>query len=76
MPAAGGRKGGRVVRITTALGTFVVEVVNDLGPIADALTADVERCVVECLRAHRHLTREMAEVELQRGDLDYELLDL
>jgi hypothetical protein len=68
--------GGRIVRISTALGTFVVEIVNDLGSVADPLTADVERGVVECLRAHRHLAREMDTLEIQRGDLDYEVVDL
>jgi hypothetical protein len=74
--AGGKHKGGRVVRITTALGTFVVEIVNEVGSIADPLTVEVELAVVECLRAHRHVAREMAVVEIQRGDLDYQVIDL
>jgi hypothetical protein len=70
------RSGGRVVRIATALGTFSVEIVNDMGPIADALTAAVELSVVECLRAQRHLASEMATVEIQRGLLDYQVVEL
>jgi hypothetical protein len=69
-------KGGKVVRIATALGTFTVEIVNDMGPVADALTADVERSVVKCLRAHRHLTKETAVAEVQRGDLDCRVIEL
>jgi len=69
-------KGGKVVRIATALGTFSVEIVNDMGPVADPLTADVERSVINCLRAHRHLARETAVVEIQRGELDYRVLEL
>jgi hypothetical protein len=47
-----------------------------MGPVADTLTADVERSVIECLRAHRHLARETAVAEIQRGELDYRVLDL
>lgn len=69
-------KGGTIVRIATALGTFTVDIVNDMGPIADGLTADVERSVIECLRAHRNLARETTVAEIQRGQLDYRVVDL
>ena len=74
--AAGTHHGARVVRIATALGALGVEIVNDVGPVADPLVADLERAVVECLRNHRHLVREMASVEVQRGNLDYQVIDL
>jgi hypothetical protein len=76
LPVGSRQEGGRIVRIATALGTYVVEIVNDLGPIADPLTAEVERAVIECLRVHRHLAGEMVTVEIQRGSLDYRVLDL
>jgi len=72
----GTRRSGRVVRIGTALGSFLVEIVNDVGPAADPLTAAVERCVIECLRVHKHVVPEMEVVDLQRGDLDYEAFEL
>lgn len=74
--AAGAHLGARVIRIATALGAFGVEIVNDVGPVADPLVADLERAVVACLRTHRHLMAEMASVEVQRGDLDYQVIDL
>src|SRR4051794_11406349 len=54
--------GGRVVRISTALGTFVVIIVNDLGPAADALTREVEQDALSRLHAHRSLAAEMNTV--------------
>ncbi|HEY7119899.1 MAG TPA: hypothetical protein VH475_25140 [Tepidisphaeraceae bacterium] len=66
------QKSGHIVRIGTALGTFVVEIINDFGPIADPLTADIERSVIACLRAHRKLGDELATVDIQRGELDFE----
>jgi hypothetical protein len=63
------------VRISTALGTFVVIVVNDLGPAADALTNEIERDVLGRLRAHRSLAPEMNTVEVQRGDLATEVIE-
>jgi hypothetical protein len=67
---------GRVVRIGTALGTFVVEIVNELGLVADELADEIEQCVLDRIKAHRDLVAEMSTVEVQRGELDYRLLDL
>src|SRR3954468_7326525 len=75
-PRADKHAGGQIVRIATALGTFTVEIVNELGPAADPLTADVERSVLDCLRAHRHLVRETAVAEIQRGQLDSRTVEL
>jgi hypothetical protein len=75
-PARSKHDGGSVVRISTALGTFTVEIVNEMGPIADALTADVERATIACLRAHRHLARETAVAEVLRGELEYRGIEL
>jgi hypothetical protein len=75
-PRYGLLKGGRIVRIGTALGTFMVEIVNDLGPVADPLTSDVERSVIACLRAHRHIVSEMTTIDVQRGELDFETFEL
>jgi hypothetical protein len=72
----GQQKSGRIVRIGTALGSFLVVIVNDLGPAADPLAGEIERDVIDRLRAHRHIAEEMAIVDLQRGDLDYELIHL
>jgi hypothetical protein len=69
-------KSGRVVRIGTALGSYLVVIVNDLGPVADGLTREIEGGVLDRLRAHRHIAPEMATVDLQRGELDYESIDL
>jgi hypothetical protein len=60
------------VRISTALGTYAVEILNDFGPIADGLTAAIERAVLAQLHAHRHLAEELATVEIQRAEFDYE----
>jgi hypothetical protein len=73
---AGPRKSGRIVRIGTALGSYLVVIVNDLGPVADCLTREIEREVIERLRAHRDIAPEMATVDVQRGELDYESHDL
>jgi len=74
--SAGQQKSGRIVRIGTALGSFLVVIVNDLGPAADSLSGEIERYVIDRLRAHRHIAEEMAVVDLQRGELDYELIHL
>ena len=66
---------GRIVRISTALGTYVVEVVNDLGPAADVLTREIEEDVLRRLRAHRSITDEMNSVEVQRGELEAEVIN-
>ena len=64
------------MRISTALGTYVVEIINDLGPAADPLTGDLEQCVIACLRAHVKIGPEMRDVDVQRGDLELETLRL
>ena len=73
---AGSHRGGRVVRIATALGAFGVEIVNDVGVMADPLATEIELAVIECLRRHHQLMPEMASAEVQRGELDYQLIEL
>ena len=73
---AGPHKSGRIVRIGTALGSYLVVIINDLGPAADCLTGEIEGDVIDRLRAHRHIAPEIATVDVQRGELDYESIDL
>jgi len=67
--------GARIIRISTALGTFAVIVVNDLGPAADALTGEIEQDALRRLHAHRSLAPEMSTVEVQRGDMATEVIE-
>ena len=69
-------KSGRIVRVTTALGTFVVEILNDLGPLANGLSDEIELAVVDKIKSHQHISAEMNTVEIQRGDLDYEIHEI
>jgi hypothetical protein len=68
-------RGARIIRISTALGTFAVIVVNDLGPAADALTREIEQDALHRLHAHRSLVPEMSSVEVQRGDMEIEVIE-
>ena len=58
---AGPRKSGRIVRIGTALGSYLVVIVNDLGPAADCLTREIKREVIDRLRAQRYTAAAMAD---------------
>jgi hypothetical protein len=69
-------KSGHIVRIATALGSFLVIIVNDLGPAADGLAREIESEVIGKLRAHRDLVEEMSTVDVQRGDLDLSSIQL
>jgi len=72
----GGDKSGSIVRVSTALGSFAVEILNDFGPIADALAAEIEAAVLGRLRAYRHLGDEMATIDIQRAEFDYEVREV
>jgi hypothetical protein len=72
LAGSGTSKSGSIVRVSTALGSFVIEIINDVGPIADALAAEIESAVLERLRAHRHVAAEMGTVDIQRAEFDYE----
>jgi hypothetical protein len=69
-------KSGKIVRVATALGTFVVEILNDLGPLADGLSAEIEQAVVDRIKSHQHISAEMNTVEIQRADLEYEIHEI
>ena len=71
-PESGGEKNGMIVRIATALGSFLVVIVNDLGTVAGPLAEEIEIGVIESLRKHRHIVAEMATIDVQRGELDFE----
>jgi hypothetical protein len=66
---------GHVVRISTALGTYVVVILNELGPAADDMTREIEQDVLRRLRCHRGITPEMNTVEVQRGELAAEVIE-
>jgi hypothetical protein len=68
-------KSGTLVRIGTALGSFVVEIRNDVGPIAGVLADEIEQAVLALLSEYRHLIDEMASVEIERATFDYEIRD-
>jgi hypothetical protein len=70
------QKSGSMVRIGTGLGLFVVEIRNDLGPVADGLADAVEASVLSLLREHRGLVEEMRTVDIQRAEFDYEMHQL
>lgn len=76
MHCSGMSKSGSMVRVTTALGSFAVEILNDFGPLADALAAEIEAAVLGRLRAYRHLGEEMATIDIQRAEFDYEVREV
>jgi hypothetical protein len=69
-------KSGSMVRVSTALGSFAIEILNDFGPLANALAAEIEAAVLGRLRAYRHLGEEMATIDIQRAEFDYEVHDV
>jgi hypothetical protein len=71
----GTHEAGNVVRISTALGTYVVVVINELGRAADGMTREIEQDVLRRMRSHREITQEMNTVEVQRGELATEVIE-
>lgn len=66
---------GRIVRISTGLGTIVVVIVNDLGSLADPLIREIEADVLARMRAHRQIVPETNTVEVQHGDLQTRVIE-
>jgi hypothetical protein len=67
---------GTMVRIGTALGSFVVEIRNDLGPVADPLAREIEEAVLYNLRNHQRVAGELRTVDIQRATFEYEVREL
>jgi hypothetical protein len=67
---------GTMVRIGTALGSFVIEIRNDLGPVADDLAHEIEAAVLDNLRTHQRVAGELRTVDIQRATFEYETRDL
>jgi hypothetical protein len=69
-------KSGTMIRIGTALGSFVVEIRNDLGPVADLLAREIEDAVLFHIKTHQRLAGECRTVDIQRATFDYEVREL
>lgn len=67
---------GTMIRISTALGSFVVEIRNDLGPVADDLAAEIEQGVLHSLRTHQRVAGELRTIDIQRAEFAYEEREL